>query len=104
MSKQSKSLAQIFKAKKDGTKYVNYEFQIYGHWLAMQLDADEKQIGMFIKFAKTQDRALIQSALEFVKGAYRPKSKVRLFLWKMKRLKEEREKTKSKSQAPLALK
>lgn len=92
MSKKPvKSLADIIKGKKDGSKYVNHEFQIYGHWLATQLDADEKQFGMFIKLAKEQDRAKIQTALEFVKGAYKPQSKVRLFLWKMKKLREDEE-------------
>jgi len=89
--KPVKSLADIIKAKKDGSKYVNHEFQIYGHWLATQLGAEDKQIGMFIKLAKNQNRDLIQTALEFVKGAYKPKSKVNLFLWKMKKLREEKE-------------
>lgn len=89
--KPVKSLAEIIKGKKDGSKYVNHEFQIYGHWLATQLEAEDKQIGMFIKLAKDQDRAKIQTALEFVKGAYKPKNKVRLFLWKIKKLREEGE-------------
>ncbi|NCQ56073.1 hypothetical protein GW755_02910 [bacterium] len=91
MAKRPKLFADVLKNKSDGSKYVNHEFQIYGHWLATQLGADDKQIGMFIKLAKNQDRAKIQTALEFVKGAYKPKSKVSLFLWKMKKLREERE-------------
>lgn len=88
-SKQAKSLAQIFKLKKDSTKYVNHEFQIYGHYLATQLDATTKEISLFIKLAKTEDRNLLEKALEFVKGVYKPKNKVKLFMWKLKLIKEE---------------
>lgn len=88
-SKQAKSLSQIFKLKKDTTKYVNHEFQIYGHYLATQLSANTKEIPIFIKFAKNEDRKILEKALEFVKGVYNPQNKVRLFLWKFKALKEE---------------
>lgn len=88
-SNQAKSLAQVFKFKRDTTKYVNHEFQIYGHYLATQLDSTSKQIPLFIKLAKNEDRNLLEKALEFVKGVYNPKNKVSLFLWKYKILKEE---------------
>lgn len=88
-SKQAKSLSQIFKLKKDTTKYVNHEFQIYGHYLATQLEASTKEIPIFIKFAKNEDRNILEKALEFVKSVYKPKNKVRLFLWKFKILKQE---------------
>jgi hypothetical protein len=87
-SKAAKSLAEIFKSKNDGSKYVNHEFQIYGHYLATQLDSSDKQTGLFIKLAKTENRALLERCLEFVKGVNKPKSKVKLFLWKFKQEKE----------------
>ena len=88
-SKHAKSLAEVFKLKRDTTKYVNHEFQIYGHYLATQLDAKTNEISLFIKLAKSEDRNLLEKALEFVKGVYNPKNKVRLFMWKLKLLKEE---------------
>jgi len=92
MGKTAKSLAEIFKLKKDTTKYVNHEFQIYGHWLALQLDAPKNQISLFIKLAKDEDRILLEKALEFTKSVYNPKSKVKLFMWKLKKLRQEKNK------------
>lgn len=88
-SKQAKSLAEIFKTKNDGTKYVNHEFQIFGHYLATQLDAKPSQFGLFIKLAKEENRNLLEKALAFVKDVKNPKSKVKLFMWKLKQLREE---------------
>ncbi|PIR43798.1 hypothetical protein COV24_00980 [candidate division WWE3 bacterium CG10_big_fil_rev_8_21_14_0_10_32_10] len=88
MSKTGKSLSDIFKNKKDSTKYINHEFQVYGNWLASQLDASKNQISLFIKLAKEEDRATLQTALEFTKAVYKPKSKVKLFMWKIKELRK----------------
>lgn len=93
-SKHAKSLSEIFKLKKDSTKYVNHEFQIFGHFLATQLDAPKSQYSLFIKLAKSEDRALLQSCLEFVKGVNKPKSKVKLFMWKLKEQREKKSKKK----------
>ncbi len=89
MTIKAKSLADIFKTKKDGTKYVNHEFQVFGHFLASQMDVPKKEFGLFIRLAKKEDRNLLQKTLEFVKGVSNPKSKVKLFMWKLSKLKEE---------------
>jgi len=88
-NKTAKSLAEILKHRTDGTKYVNHEFQVFGHFLATQLDADRRQYSLFIKLAKDEDRSLLQSALEFVKDVYKPRDKVKLFMWKLKQIKQE---------------
>lgn len=88
-SKPAKSLAEIFKAKRDGTKYVNHEFQVFGHYLATQLDASPKQYSLFIKMAKEEERWVLQHCLEFVKDVKNAKSKVKLFMWKFKQVKQE---------------
>lgn len=90
MTKLGKSLGDIMKKRQENSKYVNHEFQTYGSWLSAQLDADKKQMSLFIKLAKNEDRSLIQTALEFVKGVNRPKNKVALFLWKLKEIKKEK--------------
>jgi len=88
MSKVGKSLAEILKNKRDGTKYVNHEFQIYGHWLATQLDAPKNQISLYIKLAKEEERATLQTAIEFVKSVNNPINKSKLFMWKLKELRK----------------
>jgi hypothetical protein len=66
-------------------KYISREFQSYGIYLAEQLD-DYKHKALYIRLAKTAPRAVLEKALSFVKDA-NAKSKARLFMWKMKKLK-----------------
>jgi hypothetical protein len=67
-------------------KYISREFQAYGIYLAEQLD-DYKHRAIYIKLAKTVPRAILDEALSFVKST-QPRSKGRLFMWKMKQLKD----------------
>jgi len=90
------SLAQLLEKKKHSQKFVNHEFQIFGNYLAAELDAPKSQTGLFIKLAKTEDRDLLHKVLEFVKGVYKPKSKIKLFLWKLKQLRLQNKEPKEK--------
>jgi hypothetical protein len=76
-------------------KYISREFQQYGIELAAEL-GDEKHKALYIKLAKETPRGLLESAKSFVKDAPNVKSRGRLFMWKLKQLKEESEKKKSK--------
>lgn len=66
-------------------KYISREFQAYGIYLAEEL-GDYKHKALYIRLAKTVPRAILEKALSFVKDA-NAKSKGRLFMWKMKKLK-----------------
>ncbi len=70
-------------------KYISREFQSYGIYLAEAL-GDYKHKALYIRLAKTVPRAILEKALSFVKDA-NAKSKGRLFMWKMKQLKEGKE-------------
>jgi hypothetical protein len=70
-------------------KYISREFQSYGIYLAETLD-DYKHKALYIRLAKTIPRAILEKALSFVKDA-NAKSKARLFMWKMKKLREGKE-------------
>lgn len=65
-------------------KYVSREFQAYGVHLAEKLE-DEKRTSLYIKFAKTIPRPILEKALRFVvdSGA---RKKGALFMWKLKEL------------------
>jgi hypothetical protein len=65
-------------------KYISREFQSYGIYLAEQLD-DYKHKALYIRLAKTVPRAILEKTMTFVKDA-NAKSKARLFMWKMKKL------------------
>lgn len=66
-------------------KYISREFQSYGIYLAESL-GDYKHKSLYIRLAKTVPRAILEKALSFVKDAH-ARNKARLFMWKMKDLK-----------------
>lgn len=68
--------------------YITQEFQDFGYRLAVELN-DLSHKSLYIKMAKTVDRSLLERALTFVADAHAAKSKARLFMWKVKQLKQE---------------
>jgi hypothetical protein len=68
-------------------KYISREFQKYGYDLAEEL-GDIKNKSLYIKLAKETPRALLEIARNFIKDAYQVKSRPKLFMWKLKELKE----------------
>lgn len=80
----------------DRKKYITREFQDYGYRLALELD-DLKHKSLYIKLAKEMPRALLEEARIFVKEAYEVKNKAKLFMWKLKQLRNRKtEKLKNK--------
>ena len=71
----------------DTDKYISREFQKYGYDLAIEL-GDEKHKALYIKLAKENSRGHLEAARRFVKDAENARSKGRLFMWKLKQLKE----------------
>jgi hypothetical protein len=69
-------------------KNLHTEFQLYGVYLAETLE-DTSHYSLYIKLAKTYPRALLENALSFVKGSTTARSKGKLFMWKIKQLKDE---------------
>ena len=67
-------------------KFISREFQSYGIYLAETL-GDYSHRSLYIRLAKTVPRAILEKALSFVKDA-QAKSKPKLFMWKMKQLKD----------------
>lgn len=71
----------------DKNKTVSREFQLYAYDLAVELN-DMAHKSLYMKLAKTTPRGFMESARSFVKDATNAKSKGRLFMWKLKQLKE----------------
>ena len=65
-------------------KYVSREFQTFGLRLAEELD-DYKHKSLYIKLAKTVDRAILEKALAFCVDS-KAKNKGALFMWKLAQL------------------
>jgi hypothetical protein len=74
-------------------KHVSREFQSYGIHLAEELD-DYKHRGLYIKLAKTHDRAILEKAFTFAVDS-NAKNRGALFMWKLKELKNEDKKKSS---------
>lgn len=75
----------------DEHKYVTTEYQDYGYRLALKLnDLDHK--ALYIKLAKEEPRALLEQALSFAVDYPNARNKAKLFMWKLKELKDERSK------------
>ena len=66
-------------------KHISREFQAFGIHLAEELD-DYKHRGLYIKLAKTHNRAVLEKALSFTVDST-AKNKGALFMWKLKELK-----------------
>lgn len=73
---------------KNTDKYISREFQKYGYGLAREL-GDLKNTSLYIKLAKETPRVFLEQARSFVKDAQNARSKPRLFMWKLTRLKKE---------------
>ena len=80
-----RSISEILNQRNlEGKRYVTHEFQAYGYRLAEELD-DLRHKALYIKLAKKEPRERLEAALEFVK-AREPRSKAKLFMWKLKEL------------------
>ena len=85
-------------ALEDKGGFITKEFQDYGYRLAVALN-DMKHKSLYIRMAKTVDRGILDRALSFVSDAQTAKSKARLFMWKVKQLKEDKVRAKAREGA-----
>ncbi len=81
------------KAMGDTNKYVSQEFQDFGYRLAVELD-DVDHKSLYMRMAKTIDRKILEAARTFVIDS-NARSKARLFMWKVRTLKDEAKKKKN---------
>ena len=71
----------------DTDKYVSREFQKYAYDLALEL-RDLEHMAIYMRFAKTVPRHILERARSFVKDA-NTATPARLYMWKVKKLREE---------------
>lgn len=85
-----KKLSQVIEEIKfkDRPKNLTKEFQVYGVHLAEILE-DTKHYALYIKLAKIVPRETLETALNFCKDYPSAKSKARLFMWKLKQVKDQ---------------
>lgn len=66
---------------------ISREFQDYAYRLAVEL-GDVAHTSIYMRLAKNTPRPLIEQARLFVLGANNPSSKARLFMWKLKQIRD----------------
>lgn len=71
----------------DKNKTVSREFQLYAYDLAVELD-DLAHKSLYMRLAKVTPRGLMETARSFVKDAQNARNKGKLFMWKLKQLKD----------------
>ena len=69
-------------------KYVKKEYQAYGLELAKEMGEWDKR-AMYIRLAKNTDRNLLEKAKFFVKDQRYVETPGKLFMWKLKELRQE---------------
>lgn len=77
-----KQILKTFDPLKD--RYLSREYQSFGVYLSQKLE-DEKHKSMYIKFAKTIPRPVLEQALRFVIDA-NARKKAALFMWKLREI------------------
>lgn len=75
-----------YKPKEDG-KYISQEFQDYAYRLAIDLD-DLAHKSLYMRLAKSTPRGLLDAARTFALDAPNARSKGRIFMWKLRELKQ----------------
>jgi hypothetical protein len=89
------SLKNLITQKQQNVKpnpYIHHEFQDYGYQLAEKLN-DLSHKAIYIKLAKTYPRALLERVYMFVSDYPNAKNKGKLFMWKLKQIRTESEKS-----------
>lgn len=88
--KQIDGLIQTNKiARQKSRPKLKYEFQAYGQRLAEELN-DLAKVTLYMKLAKEEDRSLLERAKEYVLGASKVRNKGALFMYKLKKLRDEK--------------
>ncbi|MEA3355167.1 MAG: hypothetical protein U9Q63_01645 [Patescibacteria group bacterium] len=90
IKKKPKAISEVLKKYKidDRNKYISREFQDYGYRLAEDM-GDVKHASLYIKLAKDYSRAHLEQAKNFVKDANNVRSKPKLFMWKLKKIRDD---------------
>lgn len=77
-----------YQPKEDG-KYISQEFQDYAYRLAVDLD-DLDHKSLYMRLAKNTPRGLLDTARGFALDAPNARSKARIFMWKLRELKQKK--------------
>lgn len=81
------NLLSDYKIDEDKQRRISREWQDYAYRLALELE-DKAHTSLYMRLVKNTPRPILEEARVFVKGAINAKSKGRLYMWKVKELKD----------------
>lgn len=81
-------ILSTYKIDGDKQRRISREWQDYAYRLALEL-SDKAHTSLYMRLAKDIPRPILEEARMFVKGAVNAKNKGRLFMWKVKELKNQ---------------
>ena len=93
-SKKVKDIKELLKSeewlesKAKSAKYISHEYQSFGLKLANELN-DLEHKSLYIRLDKNEKRIILERALSFVSDYHNAKAKGKVFMWKLKELREE---------------
>lgn len=79
-------ILSTYKVDENKQRRISREWQDYAYRLALEL-SDKAHTSLYMRLAKNTPRPILEEARMFVKGALNAKDKGRLFMWKVKQLK-----------------
>ena len=80
-------ILSTYKVDEDKQRRISREWQDYAYRLAFGL-SHKTHTSLYMRLAKNTPRPILEEARMFVKGAVNAKNKGRLFMWKVKELKD----------------
>lgn len=83
-----KGILGKYEIDKDKQRRISQEWQDYAYRLAVELN-DVTHTSLYMRLCKNTERYILEEARVFVKGAVNAKSKAKLYMWKVKQLKDE---------------
>lgn len=92
------SLGQVldkYEPEGDKQRRISREWQDYAYRLALEL-GDTEHTSLYMRMCKNTPRYILEEALIFVKGASKVRSKAKLFMWKVKQIREEKKEKEKK--------
>lgn len=93
MSKKGfSSIGQVldrYEPEEDKQRRISREWQDYAYRLGVEL-GDTEHTSLYMRMCKKTPRYVLEEALIFVKGANKVRSKAKLFMWKVKQIKDKK--------------
>lgn len=81
------NILDSYKVETGKPRHISREWQDYAYRLALELE-DKAHTSLYMRLVKNTPRPILEEARVFIKGVMNAKNKAKLFMWKVKELKD----------------